>query len=228
MVKVVVAKLEHVRDFGKYFRDLIVTHRAAVSDHLADFIAEHCVSDFQAIRLTLNQRLGKMFRLFERHLRGHRRLERIHLGLDHDRSGSRERLVKDGSAFRLLFDREAGRAACAREAGEIDRLKIDALFRSTGKHHLLPFYLTERVVFYDHDFYRQSVFDAGGKLRHQHREAAVSYESDALAIRICGLCRDRIRQPASAKSATFASGDAARLLLGSSSYAKMAMGSVAQ
>jgi len=49
----------------------------------------------------------------------------------------------------------------------------------------------------------------------------------APARRFDGAARP-LPTPARAKIATFASGDAARLLLGSSSYAKMAMGSVAQ
>src|SRR5262249_44807327 len=78
--------------------------------------------------------------------------------------------------------------------GEVDRLQVASVFRITEKDHLFPFNLTKSVVLDDKYLYRQFVFDAGRKLRHQHREPTVADECNALSVGIRNLCSDRIWQ----------------------------------
>ena len=74
-------------------------------------------------------------------------------------------------------------AAGPGEGGEVDRLQLAAVLGVAEEDHLLPLDLAERVVLDDDDLDRQLVLHRGGELGHQHREAAVADEGDALPVR---------------------------------------------
>src|SRR5688572_29355322 len=135
-----------------------------------------------------------MQRLLDRNLWRHWRLKRVDDHLDHTRFAGRQRFFKNRPDVAGLLDRESETSTGFGKLGEIDLMKLTAVFRIAEEHDLLPFDLAERVVFDDHDEDRQIVLDRGCKLAHEHRESAVAYKSDRLPLRKCDLRGDGVWQ----------------------------------
>ena len=94
---------------------------------------------------------------------------------------------------RILYAK-ANSPACVCECRKIDGVQIHPVFGIAKEDHLFPLDLAKCIVLDDHHLDRELVLHRGGKLRHQHRKAAIAHESNALAMRKGDLGGNRVGQ----------------------------------